>query len=285
MNTNPGHTSMRTRRSWVTGVFLVVAGFLLAGAGAALAFFVISVIDPSGNDALAQATSLSAPTSPIASDAGATAVNLSWTNPGTQVPTASYEVTASPGGAFCMTSTNSCQVTGLSPGTAYTLSVNAFLDTWTSSAASTTFTTLGVTTAALANGTYGGSYSTSLAAKGGGGTYTHWALSSGTLPSWATLNTSTGVITGTPNAVGTGSALVFTVTDSSGYTASSGPLSLTVNKDSTTATVSETASSATYGAENGVTFTATVTGASGNPTGTVVLSDNGTPVTCGLGPR
>lgn len=52
MNANPRHPTMRARRSWVARTFLIVAGFLLAGAGAALAFFVISVIDPSGNDAV-----------------------------------------------------------------------------------------------------------------------------------------------------------------------------------------------------------------------------------------
>ena len=225
----------------------------------ALAFFVINVIDPSGNDAVAQATSLSAPTTPVASDAGATAVNVTWTNPGIQVPGASYEAIANPGGAFCATSSNSCQVTGLTPGTSYVFSVNAFLDNWNSSSITTSFTTLGVTTASLPNGTYGTPYSTNLAATGGSGTYSHWALTSGTLPSWATLNSSTGAITGTPTAPGTTAGLVFTVTDSNSFAASSSPLTITVGKDTTTATVSESPTSVTYGNESASVFTATVT--------------------------
>ena len=79
----------------------------------------------------------------------------------------------------------SCQDTGLDAGTAYTYSIVAVIgDHWQSPAVSATATTLGVTTASLPSGSVGATYSTSLSAVGGSGSYT-WALTSGTLPSWA----------------------------------------------------------------------------------------------------
>jgi hypothetical protein len=50
----------------------------------------------------------------------------------------------------------------------------------------------------LANGTVGTAYTDTLSATGGTGPYT-FAIATGSLPAWATLNGSTGVITGTPN--------------------------------------------------------------------------------------
>ncbi len=90
---------------------------------------------------------------------------------------------------------------------------------------------LSVTTTSLPGGTVGTAYSTTLAATGGTSPYT-WSLTSGTLPSWASLNSTTGAITGTPNAVATTSGLVFTATDSTSpthNTAASGSLSIVVS--------------------------------------------------------
>ena len=277
MNANPRHPTMRARRSWVARTFLIVAGFLLAGAGAALAFFVISVIDPSGNDAVAQATSLVAPTAPTATEAGATAVTVGWT-PHTQPNgvVVQYTATASPGTAFCTTSGSSCQVSGLSPGTAYTFSIVASLDNWTTTPiTSSSFTMLGVTTSSLPNATVGASYSTILVATGGSGSYTSWALSTGSaaLPGWAHLNTSTGAITGTPTSTVTTTGLQFTVTDSNGFTATSGSMSLAVNQGANTITITSTApGSATVG---GATYTPTATATSGD---TVVITSATTSV-------
>jgi hypothetical protein len=71
-------------------------------------------------------------------------------------------------------------------------------------------TQLAVSTSSLPAATDGTAYSEQLAATGGAGDYT-WTLSSGSLPAGLTLNTTTGVISGTPNAVGTAS---FTITSS-----------------------------------------------------------------------
>jgi hypothetical protein len=61
---------------------------------------------------------------------------------------------------------------------------------------------LNVTTASLANGYIGASYSQTLAASGGKTPYT-WSISSGSLPTSLSLNPSTGVISGTPTTAET----------------------------------------------------------------------------------
>jgi Putative Ig domain/Glycosyl hydrolases family 16 len=88
-------------------------------------------------------------------------------------------------------------------------------------------TSLAVTTLSLPAGTNGTLYSASLAASGGTGAGYTWSISSGSLPSWATLTASTGAITGTPNATGTTNFTV-QVQDSGGNRASK-PLGITVN--------------------------------------------------------
>ena len=65
---------------------------------------------------------------------------------------------------------------------------------------------------ALQNGNVGVAYSVTLAATGGTKPY-HWSVQSGTLPGGLSLNSTTGVITGTPTQPGNSSALVFDVTD------------------------------------------------------------------------
>lgn len=57
-----------------------------------------------------------------------------------------------------------------------------------------------------------------------------WALTSGTLPGWATLDTSNGSISGTPDTFATTSGLVLTATDAGdGATASTSPFSITIS--------------------------------------------------------
>ncbi|GEM_PF-2479389 len=68
-----------------------------------------------------------------------------------------------------------------------------------------------VTTTTLPNGTVGGSYSQTLAASGGTAPLI-WSLTSGALPAGLTLNSNTGVISGTPTTAGT-SNFTIRVTD------------------------------------------------------------------------
>ncbi len=73
--------------------------------------------------------------------------------------------------------------------------------------------TLAITTSSLPNGQINVAYSTTLAASGGTTPYT-WSLTSGTLPTGLSLNTATGVISGTPTASVTNSPLTFQAKDS-----------------------------------------------------------------------
>ena len=89
--------------------------------------------------------------------------------------------------------------------------------------------TVTTTTASLPTGVVGNTYSTPLAASGGAGSYT-WAVTGGnaSLPPGLTLNTATGVISGTPTATGPTSFTV-TVTDSETPTAQTASASLTIS--------------------------------------------------------
>jgi hypothetical protein len=287
MSMHPKHAAPKApRRGTVARLLVFMAGFALAGAGAALAFFVVNVIDASGNNAVAQATHLSAPLTPAtASEASATSAAVTWTLPGSQLSGAQYLVVASPGGETCLSSGTSCTVNGLTVGTGYIFSISAVLDRWQSPSVTATFTTLGVTTTTLNTGTVDGSYSSTLAATGGTGAYT-WALTTGTLPPGLSLTASTGAITGTPTTTGPTSGLVFTVTDKggTGVSATSPSLSIVVNEaTSSTALSLSPSSTVTYGSEQSTTFNVTVTPHSPTaPTGTVQVK-NGSTVLCTTG--
>ena len=82
-----------------------------------------------------------------------------------------------------------------------------------------------ITTTTLSAGVQNLSYSTTLVANGGTTPYT-WSITSGTLPSGLGLNSSTGVISGTPTVLGTSSFTV-QVTDANSQSATQG-LSITI---------------------------------------------------------
>jgi hypothetical protein len=91
---------------------------------------------------------------------------------------------------------------------------------------------LRIATTALPNGTEGRAYAASLVAVNNVGATT-WAITSGSLPTGLTLNTSTGVISGTPTVVGTSSFSV-QVSDSNGPSADPPrPFSITIERDIT----------------------------------------------------
>jgi hypothetical protein len=87
--------------------------------------------------------------------------------------------------------------------------------------------TLTITTLSLSSGQVGTAYSQTLAASGGTIPYT-WSLTSGTLPGGLTLNSSTGLLSGTPTAAANGAALTFKVTDSTTSTAQTETASFTI---------------------------------------------------------
>ncbi|MCX6413618.1 MAG: putative Ig domain-containing protein [Actinobacteria bacterium] len=94
---------------------------------------------------------------------------------------------------------------------------------------------LAVTTTALTNGQTGVAYSRTLAASGGTGTYTTWAISTGSLPAGLALNAGTGVISGTPTAGG--ATFSVTVTDSVGNVSAAQSLTITIPPVVTTSTL------------------------------------------------
>ncbi|MBK5282319.1 MAG: putative Ig domain-containing protein, partial [Nitrospiraceae bacterium] len=79
--------------------------------------------------------------------------------------------------------------------------------------------TLVISTTAAPFGVVGNAYSSTLATTGGTAPFT-WTVFGGVLPDGLALNTTTGVVTGTPTPVAAGSStVVFVVTDSIGKTA------------------------------------------------------------------
>ena len=116
-------------------------------------------------------------------------------------------------------------MTGLVPGTSYTFTVAAINLAGTgpasaNSSAVTVNTGPSLTFAAPPPGEVSVAYRDALTATGGTGALT-WSVSSGTLPPGLTLNSATGVLSGTPTAGGSFTFTV-TVTDTAGGTASKG---------------------------------------------------------------
>ncbi|MCW2787294.1 MAG: Ig family protein [Marmoricola sp.] len=108
-----------------------------------------------------------------------------------------------------------------------------------------------ITTASLPNGDKGIAYSTTLAHTGSAGT---WSVSSGVLNAGLTLNSSTGVLAGTPTAGGTANFTIKFKNTSSGLTASKA-FSLFVTPPPTVSTT--TLPDATQGVAYSVTLTHT----------------------------
>ena len=116
---------------------------------------------------------------------------------------------ALPAGLTLNAATGVVSATPTATGTStFTVQVQeAGLATATKSLTIAIYAPLAVSTASLANGIVGISYSQTLAATGGLTPYT-WSISSGTLPGGLTLNATTGVISGTPTAAGTSTVTV-----------------------------------------------------------------------------
>lgn len=80
----------------------------------------------------------------ISAQAGNDSLNVSWTPGSGGLPVLRYVATATPGGYICTSTTTNCTITGLSPGTAYSITVAAVPTTGaTSTSSAVTVTTTG----------------------------------------------------------------------------------------------------------------------------------------------
>jgi hypothetical protein len=148
--------------------------------------------------------------------------------------------------SFTITATDSTN-SSLTGAKAYTLTVNAA-------------SSLTVAPATLPAATANSVYSATVSATGGSGSYT-FAVSSGSLPSWLSLNASTGALSGTPSSTGTSSFTIkATDTTNSGLTGTRA-YTLTVNPASSLTLNPATLPGAT--ANSGYSATLSATGGSG----------------------
>jgi hypothetical protein len=185
-------------------------------------------------------------------------------------------------------------LTGLTPSTQYFFRLDTTSDlsgttqgeqqSFTTPAAAQTTSPLGLSSTTLPHATFGTPYTASLAATGGIPMYT-WKLTDGSLPAALSLGASSGIISGTPTAVGT-SHFTATVSDASTPTPQSAPeaLSITVDRAATSARLAALANPVRP--RRTVIYTARVsrsTPGSGVPTGKAAFSDNGAPIRCSGG--
>src|SRR5208282_4782932 len=131
---------------------------------------------------------------------------------------------------------------------------------------------INITTASLPNGTVGTAYSTTLAAAGGVTPYS-WAIVAGSIDPGLSLNTSSGLISGTPITATTYSA-TFQVTDALGYEAQK-VLGLVINAASQAATPTFSPVAGTYTSAQSVTISCST------PSSTIYYTTNGTTPTTG----
>ena len=201
---------------------------------------------------------------------------VSWTIPSNDggEPITSYEVTASPGGGTCTANgatATSCTVSNLQNGTSYTFTVKARNQVGLSDASSPSSAvtpagapTFNAPTTGL-SGIYDNSYSLQLTATGastgsGNVAISTYTVTSGTLPAGLNLNSSTGLISGTPTATGS-SAITVRATDANSQTAdASFTIAITRSTQSIGFTISPTTAAST-----GSGYSASITPTLTNP--------------------
>lgn len=173
-------------------------------------------------------------TSPMASGTVGTAYSQSVQTNGGGIAPITWSVTAGalPGGLSLNSSTGAITGTPNASGT-FNFTVQV-ADSGTPQQKATAALSISIATAPLSiattglpQGVVGQSYSSATLQSAGGTPPVTWSISTGSLPAWATLNASTGAITGTPNAAG---STTFTVkaTDSTVPTPQTATKQLTI---------------------------------------------------------
>jgi outer membrane protein OmpA-like peptidoglycan-associated protein len=143
-------------------------------------------------------------------------------------------VTAAPGGATCevVGGNGFCDITGLTNGTAYTFTTVSRNSSNTSATSPVSATVTPYPALAIATPTTGltsirnTAFTLTVAATGGVGSKTYAAI--GTLPPGLTLNTSTGVISGTPTTVGS-YAIQIRATDADAVVVTTSSFTIVIN--------------------------------------------------------
>jgi hypothetical protein len=129
--------------------------------------------------------------------------------------------------------------TGVISGTPTTMGTSTFTVKVTDSAAGTATASLSIiidadlaiTTTSLPSGSVGAAYSSTVEASGGVQPYT-WSITSGSLPAGLSINSGSGVISGTPTATGTSNFTVTVMDSESPNVKVSTNLSITINSQS-----------------------------------------------------
>ena len=222
---------------------------------------------------------------------------VSWTVPSNDggEPITSYAVTASPGGATCTANgatATSCTVSNLQNATSYTFTVRAINQVGQSDASgsSNSITPTGAPTfnapTTGLSGVYNSSYSLQLTATGastgsGNVAISSYTLTSGTLPAGLNLNSSTGLISGTPNATGS-SAVTVRVTDANSQTAdASFTIAITRSTQSIGFTISPTTAAST-GSGYSASITPTLTNPGSGSGALTYAVSGGTATSCAI---
>ena len=247
--------------------------------GQTVANFTIKIVDAAGNTAT-QALTLTVNAPPpltvttASLSAGVIGTAYSQTLAATGgVPTYTWSVTAgslpsglslnaatgvisgTPSGTFTSTSNFTITVKDSQTPAAATKSANLSI--------SISAPQLSVTTSSLPGGTLGTAYTQTLQATGGVQPYS-WAVTTGTLPAGLTLNSATGVISGTPTGSFTAATnFTVTVTDSQTPTAKTANANLSITMAASPLSVTTTSASLPAGVAGSVYAGATLQAAGG----------------------